>query len=502
MNKNDNYNKIAPFLLIAALALYLAFCVDLTVESLRRPAFFAFILVMAILAFVFRKSISADLIIWTMVGGALVKASYIIYTAVWTRQHDVISFGAGEGHAAYIEYILQYKSLPDFDPRLVWGFFQPPLHHFLAAVWMWINIRLKIAERQLQESVQVLTLSYMCILMVMIYFICKELYMKNRGMLITMLIVSFHPIFILLSGSINNDALSIMFMAVSLYIAIRWYKNPGFIGIILLALSIGLGMATKLSAGLVAPGIGVMMLYKLWEDRKHFKKYILEFIAFAIVVFPIGLWWTIRNMVRFDMPINYIPEVGEQLTHSNLFSRVFDIRMSSVYAELIANGSEYDEYNVFLAMIKTSLFGEDNFGLISGKIQPFAILLFVSFVLIILLELVAFIRIVFVKEAGPKLEYKILLGISAVVIFAGYLSFALSYNNFSAQDFRYAALNCAIMAIFLGLWDDRLELITKVKGTDSKKISRISILRNCILGLALLFAFSSVAVYILVGMYC
>lgn len=499
MRNDREYNKFTPFLLLTAFAIFLAFCVDLTGETLCRSAYFFMIISFAIVAFVFRRSLPKDAVIWTMIGGVVVKASYILYTAIWTRQHDVISFGVGEGHAAYMEYILEHKALPDFDPRLVWAFFQPPLHHFICAVWMWFGIRLKIAERQIQESIQVLTLFYMCTLMIMIYFICKELYLSKKATLITMLIVSFHPIFTLLSGSINNDALSTMFTAVALYIAIIWFKQPKMSSILLLALSIGLGMAAKLSAGLVAPGIGIMMLYKAWIDRNNIKKYVLQFIAFGIVVFPIGLWWSVRNMIRFNMPINYIPEVGDQLVHPDMFSRILDIRMTSVYPELLNNGSSYDEYNVILAMIKTSLFGEANFSGLSRWIAPFAIILFVTYVIIMILEIVAMVRVIANREGAMKLEHKLLLGVSVIVILAGYFSFALSYNNFSAQDFRYGALSCAIMAIFLGVWNDRLEMLRTSRSINEGKKKAISFLENFIFAVAILFAISSAAVYILVG---
>ena len=497
MGNDNKYNPIYPFLLIMAASIFLAFGVDLTVETLRTPAYFFVILSVLLVLIVFRQSLPKEPVIWVMLMGAFVKASYIIYTATWTRQHDVISFGASEGHAAYIEYLLNNRKLPDFDPRLIWGFFQPPLHHIISAIWMWFNVHIKIAQRQLEESVQVLTFSYMCIMMVMIYFICKELNLKKKGTLIAMLITSLHPIYILLAGSINNDALSICLTAIALYIAILWYKKPSIVMILLLAVTIGLSMMAKLSSGMIAPGIGAMMLYKLWSDKKNIKKYIVQFISFGIVVFPIGLWWPIRNKIMWDMPINYIPEVGEQLKSSGLISRLFDIRMSSVYSSLINNGDAYDEYNVFLAMIKTSLFGEANFGNeVSHLINPFAWIVFISFIILIVLEIIAFVYVILKKESPINIEYRILLGGVSVTLLAGYLSFALSYNNFSAQDFRYAALMVAVMAIFLGAFDDRLDSISAIKA-DNKKIN---IMRRLIFTVSCVFAISSTVVYLMVGL--
>lgn len=493
MKKDNGYNFIRPFLLIAALAMFLSFCVDMTGETLRRPAYFFVIISVVLVCVAFKQFLTKDVCIWTMIAGAMVKVGYIIYTAVWTRQHDVISFGAGEGHAAYIEYILTTHSLPNFDPRLVWGFFQPPLHHIISAAWMWLNIRLGMAERQLQENVQVLTLCYMLALMVFVYFICREIGMKKRGTLLTMIIVSFHPVYILLSGSINNDALSLVLSVIALYLAILWYKNPRFITIIGLALAIGLSMMAKLTAALTAPGIAAIMLYKFIKDKNLRGKYILQYIAFAVTVFPIGLWWTVRNMVLWGMPVNYIPEVGEQLTSSGLVSRIFDLRMNSVYPAMINNGAAYDEYNVILAMIKTSLFGESDFGQISSFITVFATGLFVTSAILIVIQIIAMERVLFAKENGIDIGFRILFGVTAVTYMAGYMSFALSYNNFSAQDFRYAAILVSIMSLFMGLWDDR------ISDADSNK-KGVLILRKALLIISVIFAVCSAEVYILVGL--
>ena len=43
-----------------------------------------------------------------------------------------------------------------------------------------------------------------------------------------------------------------MFLFIALLYTIKWYKNP-FFNIIMIALSIGLGMMTKLSTALIAP---------------------------------------------------------------------------------------------------------------------------------------------------------------------------------------------------------------------------------------------------------
>lgn len=461
---------VRTVLMLAALAAFMCCCMNLTGETIRTPAVVMLVPIILIAIFLFRDSLKFSEALWLINGGVFVKFCYVVYTAVWARQHDVIDFGAGEGHAAYIEYILNNRHLPDMDPTTLWGFFQPPLHHSISAVWMWLGIRLKLPERQIQESVQVLTLAYMCIVMVVTYLIARELELSKRAETIAVMLVSFHPIFVMLSGSINNDALALCLSVIALYLAICWYKKPGYMMTVLLAASVGLSMMAKLSSALVAPGIGIMMLYKVWSEMKQegstgpvIFRYIPKFALLGVISGFLGLWWPIRNLIRWNMPINYIPKVGEQLEHTGFFSRVLDIRTSSVFPVLISGGGAYDEYNVPLAMMKTSLYGEYDFAAGNRWIMPVAIIVFVCAIVLAIAAFIATWKCCMSSESSLKVEYRILLGVTYISFLAGYLAFALGYSNFSAQDFRYAAIIIVIEALFLGIWSDESKIYKAVK---------------------------------------
>lgn len=486
MNKNKSYeNFINIFLCMIAGAMLISFCMDTSGNNLIRPQFLIVVLAAAMILFVLRKKLPKAPVYYVISGGVFIKFCYIYYTEVWNRQHDVIDFGVGEGQAAYIEYFLEHKRFPDFDPRSIWGFFQPPLHHMSAAAWMWLQRRLGVTQKLMQENVQVLTLCYMIVVMVVAYAICKELNMKERGMLITMLLISFHPLFILFSGSINNDALAFCLSMVAVYIALLWYHKPSYIMAALLAVFIGLSMFAKLTSGLVAPAIGALMLYSLVMNRDKWKSYIGQFVLFGAIVFPLGLFWPIRNKLLFDMPANYIPPVGEQLTHSDIFSRVFDIRIHSVYPAMISLGDEYDEYNTLVMIIKSSLFGEYNYGQYSRLINPFSVVLFVTGTALAIVCLYGTAHMIFSKKSMMLMPYKIFLGLLYAAFLAGYLSFSLGYNNFSAQDFRYAAMAIIAQALFLGIWTDECEERTA----------------KAVLYLTVIFAAASFAVYLMIGIF-
>ncbi|MCR5302136.1 MAG: glycosyltransferase family 39 protein [Lachnospiraceae bacterium] len=490
-----NNSVIKPIILILTAFLFLAFSFDISTGSVRSASFIFLIICTIIVLAAFRKELPSTAVFYAMLTGMFLKLAYVIYTPVWCRQHDVIDFGAGEGHAAYMEYILSHKALPDFDPRTLWAFFQPPLHHMICAVWMWINIRLGLSQEHMHKNVQLLPFLYMCILTFTIYLICRELAMKKSATFVTMLIVSFHPIYILMSGSINNDALSVMLTVAALYFAIRWYMDPTTGRIMLLALSIGLAMSAKLSAALVAVPVGIMMIYKILTDTKRLSdrrkvlSYLLELIPFAVTVFPLGLWWTVRNKILFDMPANYIPEVGEHTERFGIVPTILDIRTASPFLYMKANGFAYDEYNLLLATVKSALFGEGDFAHVSPYLTFAGWILLASAAVITVLGIVAAVMICTDREAGPDSGIKLLLVLCAVTFAAGYTAFAISGRNLSAMNFRYSAAGVSVFALLIGLWHARADALGK------KTVCKITV------ACTLIFAAASAAFYVLVGLF-
>lgn len=486
-----NNTTVKPVIAILIFALFLAFVFDLSTGT--NVSFLFLVICSASFLLLVKKEIITEPVFLFLSAGSFLKAYYVFYTPVWCRQHDVVDFGTKKGQAAYMEYILSHKALPDFDPRSVWGFFQPPLHHALCAVWMWINIRLKISEDRIHKNVQILPLVYMCLLVFFVYLICKELNMKKSGTAASMLLVSFHPIFIIMSGSINNDALSVMLSVVAIYVAILWYRNPSVAFCALLAAVIGLAMASKLSAALIAPPIGVMMIVKIVSDTDRLREkkknvsWLLRLLLFSVIAAPLGLWWQIRNLILFSMPPFYIPEVGEPIEKTGFISRILDVRTASPFLYMKSNGFEYDEYNLILTCIKTALFGEGDYANVSPILTFAGWLLFVTAVAAAAAAVASLVYICAVKEAGPDKGIKLMLLLLVISLMGGYTIFALKNLHLSAGDLRYSAPLVAVASVFAGLCHDRL---TTVK----KKLTA-----NALMTVCALFAASSVLFYILVG---
>ena len=482
--KNRIYGSVLVLCCLAAGLFY-------QVNSPRRFVAMEILLLFGVLfaAFLMQKKGCGEAGTFMMLGVAfLLRACYIIETPTWVRQHDVIGFGTGFGQAGFIEYFYENHKLIDFDPRTLWGFFQPPLHHMLAAIFLKINVLLGISYNHACENIQVLTLLYSMVMTVYTVKIMKEFHLSGKALLSGLCIVALHPCFILMAGSINNDMLCILLQVMAVYYLIRWYREPKWKTIVILALCVGGSMMAKLSGVLIAPAMAAVFLYRLWKERENFKNYFLQYLLFGVISIPIGIWSPVRNLLLFGVPLNYTPQVGEPVGNYSILQRLFDIRTDIPFTHLTASGHSYDEFNVPLAMLKTSLLGEYDFGQAVPPVTPFAWILLLSGGILAVLAFAAMIAVLKKKgsmEAPMKIFFSMYYGVSM----AFFLNLCFSIPNFSSQDFRYIAHLLVVEGLFLGLY---------VKD-DAQKEKRW--VRRIVMVLLPVFAISCSAVYLLIGLY-
>lgn len=219
---------------------------------------------------------------------AMVMADPIVF------QHDV----AGEfGHLDYAVHIFRNWSLANHN---FYEFSQPPVNAFLQAVVMKICspfIRYsKINHTKLYSVTIILTFIFSCITLFIIYKILKEFDLSPFATNFVFGIMAFYPAILILSAEYNNDTISYMFFYLSLYLSIVWAKTKKLSTIILLALSIGIGMLTKVSVGIIAFITGPMMIAVLIKSNDK-KKNTNSIICICTYCFPT---WAILFNKEFD----------------------------------------------------------------------------------------------------------------------------------------------------------------------------------------------------------
>ncbi|MBR4799943.1 MAG: glycosyltransferase family 39 protein [Clostridia bacterium] len=461
------------------------------------------------------------LVFLILAAGLIIRFVYVAYTDWNVRQHDV---GDTEGHLAYMLYIMKGEApvesfreggffafhLPDFDVSDGhWQFYHPPLWHFLGAFWMKLLMYLGASFESARESLQVLSLYCSGVILLASHSLFRRFKLRGGALCLACLLVAFHPTFIILSGSINNDVLSLALTLVSLVLAIDWYRKPAFGRIIALAFAIGGAMMAKLSAGTVAFAVAFLFLLRFVRSGKK-GRLAGQFGAFAAACVPTALWWQIRNFFAHGVNPLYVPGlsekssqyVGFRSTFARLFdpSSLFDFGVYPARATKYLSatyGFTYYEFCIPLAALKTSLFGEYYIGASDPLFSAVAVLLFICAVCASLAAVacavyyaVCALRSLKTRDFCAKHGFAS-AELAAILIFIGtqvvsYVLFCFKFPHFCTMDYRYIALLAVTAALFAGLAYTRLR-------QSEKPLARYA--SYALVAVAVLFSLCSLGIY-------
>ena len=489
---------IALMMFSAALAAFFG----VTVVSAASPGGALLNFGMAVIAGVFiylgihQKLDTPNMAVLIAAAGFLLRLTYVMSFTIGQHQHDVSSINSAEGHIGYIEYLYSNGHLPDFDVRNVYQFYHAPLHHIIAAVWLRYQILLGVRYENACENIQVLTLFYSTASMILSYKIFRKLKLRGKGLLTAFAVVAFCPTFIIMAGSINNDILSITFMLGAILYTLKWYENRRFKNIIPIALCIGFGMFTKLSVWMVAPPVAFVFIYVFFRNlnRKDIKKHLAQFAVFAVICVPIGLFWSVRNLLLFDVPLTYVPMLSETskqyIGHVSVWKRLFSldpVQFENVGDQFIMYGGKYNEYNPLIALFKTSVFDEgfnsDNYPEIAG----FHTILFWAAAVLGLIGFGAMIFLLLRKKCVLDIPTRIFVASLYAVIAVSYYVFCFRFPHVCTENIRYAVPLIVIGAYFIGL------LMQTLSQKDSGRLQHIFAKVLC--QIVIIYGASSALVY-------
>lgn len=453
--------------------------------------------------FIFRKGErfgEKNIIFLIFAFGIIFRLVYTQATDFYVRQHDV----SGEmGHLDYFMRLYEGEGLPT---EIEWQYYQPPAWHSLCALLLKIQSFFGIPLVYGLENLQLLSLFCSCSLMFLCYRLFKMFGLNGFSLYAVCGIIAFHPTLIILSASVNNDILSITLSLLAVILALKWYREPKFSWIILLAFAIGLSMAVKLSGGLIALGTATLFAVRLFGKSFKNKGSLLgQFACFLVICVPLALWWQVRNLIKFGIPITYVPMMDETnpqyigwrtawerlLSPSALKESLFD---AGVWPARMVRDLEYEffEYNIFSGALKSSVFGEYYLGKGHPVLEIFSVILFWSAALLALISVISAVYVVIkaVRERKSNTEntvseliFPLIISLTMII---SYFKFCFDYAFFCTMDFRYITLTLIFGALYLGL-------MMKNVGKNNKMLGMIVV---CTVGfLTALMCVSSVAIY-------
>jgi len=385
-----------------------------------------------------------------------VNLTYISYLRYFDNQHDVYGIGSEVGHMAYLEYFLKngFRLFP-FDPREVFQFYQPPLHPFVSALWVRAQTLVGIGYEQAVENLQLLPVFYTSVIQVALYRILKDLRLKGAAFAIPMLLLAFLPGMVIFSGAINNDMMSAMFSVLAFRYALAWYRDARLVVILKAALCVGFAMMAKLSGVLVAPAIAFLFLVKFIQSDGKRPFVFGQVFLFGCVSVPLGLWWEVRNLLRFDMPITYIHKISvlqtQYIRDNSIINRLLDFSGGQLVNPYLSfQGMNLDK-NIFLALVKSALFDEVHMGK-CPSLDRAAPYLFVGGIFLALAAFVLFCWMLTRESESVGRIERYYLGIAFFTGMASYVAFCFQYPFVCTQSFRYVIPAFFVCLIGVGVF--------------------------------------------------
>lgn len=408
------------------------------------------------------KGITENVISTAVFAAFLVRIFYVVMTRAFLYQNDLASFSSeGYGHLGYIFFLFQDGKLPDINPMEYYELYQPPLHYAVSALFFKVLELIGCPPEIWEELLQVLLLAYSMMIVAFINKIAVRLRFSMEGRLAAVCFAGFLPYGIMMSGSLNNDLLMTFCMILAIYFTLKWYEEPCLRTIMTMAVCIGCSMMSKVSGGMIAPAMAVLMLHRAWLDRKRWKEYLKQFVCFGLAAFPLGLWHPIYCGIKWGMPFGYVPAMGPEsdqfIGAFDKWSRLFDFQ--GAFDVLTVQGNRYAEFvdhNIPVTLIKFAAFGESNYLDASRLTLLLGTAVFWGTLALFVLMVSAMAVWCFCRDG--KAVYKVFLLTGAVVSILFFVRFCWQYPYVCTMNVRYVMgavyLGCiAVGAVFTAVKD-------------------------------------------------
>lgn len=361
---------------------------------------------------------------------------YAEYTPTDIRQHDL------SGIVLYMREIIKNGlNWQDFNPWIMYYLFHQPLHFIIAGYLYLFELKAGVSSSSALEGLQYLSLFYVTGTTILGMAIFKELKIYSLLYKSILLLLVFHPSLFLFTGYISDDTPVLFWCFAFNYLLLLWYKTERIRYISGAAVCFGFGVLTKLSLLMLIPAAGLLFLCKLWQEKGKREQILCHISLFCIIAVPLALAWIIRNHIFYDMQFYNIPDTspeGQSFRYLSLKDRISDF---SLLTNPFINAPKVADANIFLALIKTELFGEWDYGLISSVLYyPAATLYAIAIILKILVLIMAVRLLANICCKCVNIPSELLFfATQYVTIFIYSFRYALLYPYICSTDYRLFA---------------------------------------------------------------
>lgn len=413
-------------------------------------ALFFILVVFCGLHLLLEKGINENTVTLIIFGGFLIRMFMAVMTQGHVMQNDIGALRAeDDGHMGYVYQIFTSGMIPMKNPMIRNQLYHPPLHYIVSAILLRIYAFLGIEQAAWDEALQALPIFCSTATLVFLDKTAQKLRCSVLGRCIIVGLAAFFPYSVYTGFTLNNDTPAALFMVMCIYFTLKWKEEPTLKNILCMAVCIGCGMMTKLSAAMIAPAMAVVMLWTAWKDRKQWRVWLKQFICFGLVSFPLGLWYSAFRWFQYRMPFGYVPklsEVAEQYVGMYSASTRFRGWEHALESLIIRWGPAPNvDYNIPVTMLKFAVFGESSYYDHEAVSFFLGTTAFWSTLALFVLFAAAFAGWLFMRKS-ERAEEKVFLGLGAAVILFAYVSFCIRYPHVCTMNVRYV-----MTAIYIGI---------------------------------------------------
>lgn len=384
--------------------------------------------------------------------GCVMRIGYMLYTPVDVRGHDLFELDVkAYGKAGYLLRLVLEGRLPESNTLQLYQ--QPFFYIAGAAASRVINTLLGCTDMfSLVDAAKTVSCAASCLTLAVVERLFGACGISEKGTLTGMVLAAFTPVCYLTAGRVSEDAVITLFMTAALLYTLYWEKTPDWRNTVILALLYGFGMMTKISMAVPALYTAWVFAKKVYGDRKNRGLY-GKLVVFGCISLPLGLWYSLRNMVKFHQGITYVLMQDTQgpvyRGKVSLMQRFLIPDVGNMLDTPYANALQ--DHNLFVYLLKSELFGEFTYQL--PEWIPYWLLL-ASLVLTLTAAGYCLWILLHFKSSRAALAPAVWM-----VMFAGFaVKSYLSYPFACTMDFRYYIILTVCKAILIGRLSDRAAL--------------------------------------------
>lgn len=370
----------------------------------------------------------------------LLNLWYVLASWGNVRQYDYFNF------VMHTDYFLQNDFfLTEPSAYLQSVYFQPPLWGGISALvtkfFMWLGATQNMGF----DSVRFISLFCVTSAGILFWRLLNMFQFSEKLKITLFALFVFFPVHGLVANLVNNDALTYFLMMMMIYSGYKWHLEGKWSDCLCLSLALFLAGLVKFSGLMLVPALGVFGVFRLIQTEDKFNRQMwgqfMTITSATICGFVWGWFLLYHDFPLVPPPVN---NNFQDLSAYSIGQRLLSLQNVFIPFADIRHGMT--EPNVWLALIKTSLFGEWSW---QGTV--WAWILYALSGLFAVLCVVGFFALL-TDKMGKDWSFNLFVVIAVFSVLIAWMNFWIEYPYFCSSEFRYVMILLPLSLLWLGHW--------------------------------------------------